>query len=44
VVQDFVQRPNAVAMRVRPDGHVAWVGNSMSDPRLDLTIRAWTGV
>jgi len=33
---------NAAAILVRPDGHVAWAGESMADPGLDLTIRAWS--
>ncbi len=33
---------SAAAMLVRPDGHVAWAGDSQTDPGLDLTIGAWS--
>ena len=32
----------AAATLVRPDGHVAWAGDTANDPGLDLTIRAWS--
>lgn len=33
---------NASAILVRPDGHVAWAGDSMADPGLALTVAAWS--